>query len=137
MTTHVLPAVRALRGAGVLLALMTFGGCGLFGPDGDLYAGVVVVRETGLPVEGIHVSIQRSSSFAGYHIVAEAMTDSAGRFRMRSSDGAIFVNDPPCYFSTPCSYNPRYSSGLAFIGNSDRTRIRIEIVDRGAPPARP
>ena len=112
-----------------LLALMALVSACDFGSEGILLAGVVVERDTSVPIEGIHVSTQTVGMVGNRSITAEALTDREGRFRFRSQDGALFVNSPPCYFSNTCAYNPAYSGGNVSIGEN-RTGIRIELIRR-------
>ena len=127
-----------VRAVFVLLYLLAASGCDLFESEGELHAGVVVERGTGEPIPNIHVSFQRNSGFGSYSVIAEARTDVAGRFRLRRTSGALFVNDPPCYGSDPCPYNPNYSGGGPFtIDEAGPTRMRIELVGPGTSPEVP
>lgn len=127
MRNPILPGrQRRLFGLGALALTLVMSGCDLLA-DGDVYAGIVVEAETGVPIEGIHISFQNISGFGGRSVRSEALTDVAGRFRLRSTGGALFVNDPPCYGAIPCPFNPAYSGGLVTIGSRDRTDLRFEL----------
>lgn len=125
-----------VRAAFVVVTMLAASGCDLFGPDGELHAGVVVERGTDAPIEGIHVSFQLVGNVGNTSIVTETMTDAAGRFQLRRTSGALFVNSLP-YGSDPELYNPAYSGGVFTIGNTDPTQIRIELVGPGTPPNAP
>ena len=124
---------RRLYRLGAFAFALVVSGCDLF-PDGEVYAGVVVEAETGAPIEGIHVSFQNVSGVGGRSIRSETLTDTSGRFRLRSTGGALFINDPPCYFAPTCSFNASYSGGNVTIGDSDRTQLRFELQQRPGNP---
>lgn len=133
MTIQPTRLLRLTGGIGVLAVLLAVGGCDLFGSNDLLYSGVVTERGTGLPIENIHVSFQRVGSVGNTSIVTETLTDSAGRFSLRYSGGALFINDPPCYGAETCPFNPAYSGGVFTLGNGDRTQVRIELDRRTTP----
>lgn len=93
------------RSKALLLAVLLLGGgagCDALTPGGPSYAGVVVDRETGESVEGIHMSLKVSGGgFGAYASVAWTLTDSDGRFRLRDpkdrgSRAGLWVNSPDC-----------------------------------------
>ncbi len=93
----------------------------------------MVERGTDAPIEGIHVSFQRVGNVGNRSVVSETLTDAAGRFRLRRTSGALFINDPACYFAVPCPFNPAYSGGVFTIGDSDRRHLRFELIGPGTP----
>ena len=119
--------MRCVSLVAMAVFVVIWAGCDLLGPDGRLYAGVVVDAETGLPIEGIDVSFQTSGGFAIYTAVASTLTDATGRFRLRSDRGALFVNSPGCYGAVPCPFNPAYSGGNVTLGTRDRTDLRFDL----------
>lgn len=121
----------------VTLPVLAASGCDLLGPAGELHAGVVVERGTGVPIPGIHVSFQQVGNVGNTTIINETQTDENGHFQLRRTRGALFVNDPPCYGSEPCLHNPAYSGGAFTIGNTDPAQIRIELIGPGTPPGAP
>ena len=125
-------ARRFLARLGALCLVAALAGCS-FGPEGDVHAGVVMERGTDEPIEGIHVSFQLVGNVGNTSIVSETLTDAEGRFRLRRTSGALFINSLP-YGADPGLYNPAYSGGVFTIGNSHPLALRFELTGPGTPP---
>ena len=119
------PAAHALASMFVL-SLVALSGCDLI-DDGDTYAGVVVDAETGAPVKGIYVALNRGGSgFGTYTTVDSDLTAPDGTFRLHADgEGAdVFVYAP--VYGVSGVYRPDYSS-LSPAYYRDRRAIRIEL----------
>ena len=124
--------VKAVWLAACIALSAALGGCDLLSPGGATFAGVVVDAETGVPIEGIQMSLKiGGSGFGNYVIVAETLTDSEGRFRVKDPGGTdrpgLYVNSPGYVGDQPSPYNPLYTSGLADYRFENRHNIRIEL----------
>lgn len=123
-----------LLAASVVLALAA-AGCDLVTSGGTSYAGIVVDADTGDPVEGIQMSLKvGGGGFGSYSIVAETLTDAAGRFQLRAPDNdrasgqaALFVNSPGYIGDQPSPYNPSYTSGPVNYSPGNRRNIQVEL----------
>ena len=113
---------------GVLLRalLLILGGCDLFGGGDTVVTGVVVNAATGEPLEGIGVVLEiGTGSFGGYVTVAEDLTDSEGRFRLRHD--AATDSDGPIFVANANPYNPSFSQLRSRVSSGDFRTLRVEL----------
>lgn len=134
MSTLRIKTPRSALTAAQLVALLavplvTLAGCDLFS-GGRTYSGVVVDADTGLPVEGIHMSLRTSGGGVGGYVIIEGVfTDRDGEFRLQTErhDADVYANSPG--YGGDDLYRPEYgSAGPIFY--RDRDNIRVELQPR-------
>lgn len=118
-------AVRTTAALAVL-GITAVSGCD-FIDSGNTYAGIVVDAGTGVPIEGIYMSLVRGGGgFGSYTEVDSDITDRDGAFRLHADgeDASLFVNSPG--YGISGVYRPDYSSmSPAFY--RDRRNMRLEL----------
>ena len=118
-----------LRSTVIFLTLLLLGGCDLFSGEEDgtiVITGTVVSAETGNPIEGLGISLDKGGPNFIRPLVATTRTDDDGTFRIvydatgSRSTHLLTINDEP--------YDARFRvRGISFVRGEQRDLGVVEL----------